>query len=486
MEKEPIASKICINPFVSVDSKFKRDSELYYKMRLKSFDFTDNLDDAIRLINDYIQAATNGRIRDMVDANDVDSDTEFFVPSAFFMDVKFDQPFHKGRTVTKPFYTENGVVKQVNMMNAALYDRNVRLITTSTFQFARFKVADYELYRKTQFQEMSSYDFFVILPKPEYSLNEIIQRFASDAHLFSKLDDPSTFGKHTRKLHPSINVEIPRFAVESKLNLSTFKDELGLAAIFNRTTANWGRLQSATFAKLKDITHAAVIEVHEEQRNVTSLYPSVILYPQRLTGADCRQHVPSFAFENMNWCLFSIVLVIVYCGQGCHGWHIVPSPEGRVFNGEFGDYGRVPELVLIEGNGAFCGGALLTYNYVVTACHCAVHIEEVGDATVGAGVKTLLNQQYVELAKVDITSIRTTSTCREEMNSGSQIVNEDVAVFKLDRPFKPFKNHISTAAIPDASSDTASVGSPYEFCGAGITEKSSEGHGTVKCYCCSV
>ncbi|KAK0409014.1 hypothetical protein QR680_004293 [Steinernema hermaphroditum] len=130
MEKEPIASKICINPFVSVDSKFKRDSELYYKMRLKSFDFTDNLDDAIRLINDYIQAATNGRIRDMVDANDVDSDTEFFVPSAFFMDVKFDQPFHKGRTVTKPFYTENGVVKQVNMMNAALYDRNVRLITT--------------------------------------------------------------------------------------------------------------------------------------------------------------------------------------------------------------------------------------------------------------------------------------------------------------------------------------------------------------------
>ncbi|KAJ8957062.1 hypothetical protein NQ318_007274 [Aromia moschata] len=118
--------------------------------------------------------------------------------------------------------------------------------------------------------------------------------------------------------------------------------------------------------------------------------------------------------------------------------HVSPSPSNRIIGGDEATPHEFPFMVglLINGN-AFCGGTLISENYVLTAAHCGVVISRVtvilGAHNVSAEEDT---QNRIAGASVLV---------HEEYNSTS--FQNDVALIKLSEP-ATLNENIQLAKLP--------------------------------------
>ncbi|XP_063919506.1 brachyurin-like [Zophobas morio] len=126
-------------------------------------------------------------------------------------------------------------------------------------------------------------------------------------------------------------------------------------------------------------------------------------------------------------------------------------------------------LELYSGNdGWYCGGSLISENYVVTSAHCTYSTQSPVEATIilGAHRPFDLEDSQVELVSTEITI--------HENYDNEEIVN-DIAVIKLPTPVE-FNNYIDPIALPSFSdADNDYENALVTASGWGLTD----GHGTT-------
>lgn len=233
--------------------------EKYYQNISRLYDaFSFQLDfrnsaGVARLVNSAVCAATRNRMNKLVNENDF-NELEVLVASAAYFGGNWTTAFNVASTLKQPFYDINGVqIGEVNMM----YNRYpYRFVDIPRL---RGKVIELPYGAEKQMSML------VLLPYPGISLMTVMRQFLEVPlnHIFAKLE--SFEEEHGRV---QVDCFIPRFSIESNLELKDILRNLGINRLFDYR-ANLGRI-FRTPVYVGKVIHKSLIEVSEEGINATA------------------------------------------------------------------------------------------------------------------------------------------------------------------------------------------------------------------------
>lgn len=236
---------ILIAKSIHLETDFPAFSRLYGAFTIP-VDFTNTMEAASRA-NKAVTVATNGLVTKIADESDF-SEPQMLIITAVYFKGQWTAGFDASLTSKQPFFDSNGVqTGEVNMM----FNR----FTYPLVDMDNLKASVIEL----PYDSEGRLSMLIVLPQKGVSLQEIFLNFrkvALDA-VYSELRlDQQEHGKDI------IECLIPRFRVDTNVELKETLKKLGIHRLFNDTTANLGRLARGN-VHVSKVIHKTVIEVTE-------------------------------------------------------------------------------------------------------------------------------------------------------------------------------------------------------------------------------
>lgn len=205
--------------------------------------------EAVKAINDHISGRTRGKIQNIVKPDDL-TDAQLLLTSAIYFKGQWKFPFNISQTTEQPFYRESGEqVAHVPMM----YQRSVLPFTTIRSLGASVLELPYG--------KENRICMLLILPRLNSTLAEVLENLknydiAKINHELHKYDLTEDYDE------TEVELTLPRFKIDSDLELSTVLEHLGITEIFDPAKANLSKLsKDPTF--VSRVFHKAIIEVNE-------------------------------------------------------------------------------------------------------------------------------------------------------------------------------------------------------------------------------
>ncbi|XP_063995364.1 antitrypsin-like isoform X2 [Diachasmimorpha longicaudata] len=239
-----LANKIFLAQNVTVNPDFKEVSESIFKSAVQNVDYSAPKE-ASKTINDWCEQQTNSKIKDLFSADDFDNDTGLVLVNAVYFKGNWFQKFDANLTTLTNFTLLDGTTKKVPTMNA---DRDYRFGVLEDLG-ATFVELPYES------NDISDgISMFIVLPNEPSGLKDLEKNLA-------KLDLNRLLAGTICK----VNLSLPKFKVQSKLDLKAPLNDLGLKEIFEDSADLSGILSGdAPNLKVSKIVQKAFIEVNEE------------------------------------------------------------------------------------------------------------------------------------------------------------------------------------------------------------------------------
>ncbi|XP_069355783.1 serine protease inhibitor 77Ba-like [Maniola hyperantus] len=207
-----------------------------------------NPDVTANSINSLVSSVTHGRITHLVDSSNI-INSKLILTSVLYFKGQWTVAFNSSYTRKEPFYDSTGKqLGEVNMM----YRRH-------TYPFANIKTLQARVL-EIPYGKDNRLSMLIMLPNPGVSLNEMFYNFGNESldTIFNELkvsvDDYSD---------DEIDCFLPRFKIESSLELTDALKRMGIGDLFDERKA---RLPLMSFfpVHVSRIIHKAEIEVTEE------------------------------------------------------------------------------------------------------------------------------------------------------------------------------------------------------------------------------
>ncbi|XP_024423998.2 alpha-1-antichymotrypsin [Desmodus rotundus] len=215
--------------------KFRDDAKALYASEAFSTNFQDSAA-AKKLINDYVEEKTQGKIVDLVKS--LDTRTVMILVNYIFFKAKWMTPFDPNDTVQSKFYVSKRRSVQVPMMS--LED-----LYTPYFRDKELSCTVVEL------QYTSNDSMLLILPD-QGKMKEV------EAALL-----PETLRRWRGSLQMrSIELFLPRFSISSNYNLEDILPQLGMRQVFS-TKADLSGITGAKNLAVTQVIHRTLIDVAE-------------------------------------------------------------------------------------------------------------------------------------------------------------------------------------------------------------------------------
>jgi serpin B len=199
--------------------------------------------DASQRINQWVEAQTSGRIRDLVTPAALSRETRLVLVNAIHLKAPWSTPFEPALTKLLPFHPTPGVTILVSMMQASLPLGHAR---------ARGYEAVAIPYLGGELQ------FLVVLPDEQASLSEVESGLTPDALAEAGLGKPA-----------AVSLRLPKFEVEPPTaSLRQELGKLGMRSAFDDPagSADFSRMAPRTpedYPALSEILHRASLSVDE-------------------------------------------------------------------------------------------------------------------------------------------------------------------------------------------------------------------------------
>lgn len=214
--------------------KFMEEVKNHYHSEAFSVNFEDP-EEARKVINDFVEKGTHGKIVDMV--KDLDKDTVFALANYIFFRGKWQKPFDPEHTTEADFHVDQSTTVKVPMMNRlGMFDVH-HCSTLSSWVL----LMDY----------LGNATAIFLLPDEgkmqhlEQTLNkELISQFLSK--------------RHTR----SASLHFPKLSISGTYDLKTVLSPLGITQVFNNGADLSGITEDAPL-KLNKAVHKAVLTIDE-------------------------------------------------------------------------------------------------------------------------------------------------------------------------------------------------------------------------------
>ncbi|XP_026328453.1 antichymotrypsin-2-like isoform X6 [Hyposmocoma kahamanoa] len=254
------ASKIYVADGSELNPEFSAITKDIFNSEVKNVDFTKSTETA-KEINTWVEDQTNNRIKDLVSADDLSSDTRSVLVNAIYFKGKWDSPFKKESTKDEDFHVSKDKTIKVPMMHVQ-----------GDFKYADSDELNAQLLEMPY--EGGEASFIVILPKEVDGI----------AALVDKLKDPSALESATSKMYTfDVNVSLPKFKIETKTDLKDVLLKMDVKRVFDPQQAQLSRLlKGEGNLFVSKAIQKAFIEVNEEGAEAAAANAFVAVLPSSL------------------------------------------------------------------------------------------------------------------------------------------------------------------------------------------------------------
>ncbi|CAL7940871.1 unnamed protein product [Xylocopa violacea] len=264
--KLQLANKIFAAEKFGLKPTYKELTETYFRSIVQAVNFAKS-QEAAATINEWVQQNTNDLIKIIVQPGDLDSKTALVLVNAVYFKGLWKDPFNPNNTKDMPFHIDSNTVKNVPTM---------------------FKTGSY---RSGELPDLNAK--FIVIP---YKGNEcsmvIVLPNAVDglADLEKKLQNVNLVNVLTQGYEKKLVLLLPKFKVESKINLEEVLQKMGLIDAFSGR-ANFSGIANEQIAISKAV-QKAFIEVNEEGTEAAAVTGTGMTYSSSINLVELRVNRP--------------------------------------------------------------------------------------------------------------------------------------------------------------------------------------------------
>ena len=229
-------------------------SQQYYGAEMGRVDFAGNHNQARETINDWVEDQTHGKIKDLFPPLSITPLTLLAITNAIYFRSDWELQFDSDHTHDADFHTESG------------HDVNVRMMgQQGGFRYAEYVDGSCEPFEMLELPYTADgLSMLVVLPMenspiggPQYQ-GGYSTRVVEDGLTVDDLEYAIS------RLEPmSVDVELPKFTLESEFNLNEPLQQMGMELAFDPYAADFSGISTPSQLFISDVVHKATISLTE-------------------------------------------------------------------------------------------------------------------------------------------------------------------------------------------------------------------------------
>jgi serpin B len=215
-----------------------------YQADLQQLDFQTQPEQARQTINQWVEQATQGKIKDLIPQGLLNEMTRLVLTNAVYFKGKWQQPFKPDATQPAPFFLSAGKQADVPLMYQKQHCR-----------FGKFDLAGQaglQVIELTyQGDELS---MVVLLPNQKDGLSALEKQLSVD-----------NLKQWTTKLaQPEVKIWLPKFKLSAEFQLRDVLTDLGMPLAFTPHRADFSGMDGQHDLYISAVVHKAYVDVNEE------------------------------------------------------------------------------------------------------------------------------------------------------------------------------------------------------------------------------
>src|SRR5690554_3067075 len=251
--KLDIANSIWYKEGFQVVPAFLETNENFYQATARALNFNDPA--ATKIINDWVNEKTKGKIPTIVDK--IDQDMRMYLINAIYFKGAWSKPFKKDRTQNMEFHSPSGSVQAPFMQSEGSYS----VLENADFQAIEIPYGD------------TTYSMYAFLPAQEIS----------PKILLNKLSEEGKWEEYQKEFYTrQTRLSLPKFKFSYENSLNDELERLGMGLAFSNQ-ADFSGIEKDGGLTISEVKHKTFIEVNEEGTEaaaVTSVGISTTSMPQ--------------------------------------------------------------------------------------------------------------------------------------------------------------------------------------------------------------
>ncbi|KAK0396238.1 hypothetical protein QR680_001634 [Steinernema hermaphroditum] len=232
-----IANKVYVQEGFKILKEYESLIEKEYDGNFQLTDFSDSFKSS-KIVNSWVSQATHGKIQDLINPSMIDSMTRMVLVNAAYLKGSWKTKFDENRTISEQFYQSPDHEKEVRMMNIR-----------GKYGYSKSETA--EVLRLPYSDE--TFVMYIVLPQERYGLQSFVK--ATNGNDILALFDCC----QTR----TVQVKIPKFKIETSLELTDALKEAGIKNAFDASSADFSKMTGDRSLYVSDVVHKAFVEVDE-------------------------------------------------------------------------------------------------------------------------------------------------------------------------------------------------------------------------------
>ncbi|XP_053485036.1 plasminogen activator inhibitor 1 [Ictalurus furcatus] len=252
-----LASAIMVDRKVLLEKVFRRSLLKAFQSVPHQVDFS-HPDTALEIINSWMSDNTGGMIPNFLESGALSDQTRLVLLNALHFHRLWKNPFDPRLTAEATFHTSNGSAVSVSMMRS-----------TQKFNYGEFVTKDGIEYDVIEVPYEGDSLSMLIISSFEWDVP--VSALAKELSRNKIQEWRGQFRKVNREL------VIPRFSLETEVDLKSALSKLGLGDIFSQTNADFSRITTEEPLYVSKILQRVKVEVNEEGTKGSSA-GGVIIY----------------------------------------------------------------------------------------------------------------------------------------------------------------------------------------------------------------
>ncbi|KPI97988.1 Serine protease inhibitor 3/4 [Papilio xuthus] len=237
-----LVNRIYVSKKFNLNKHYAAMTDQTLNSEIKSADFSQ-ADKTATEINKWVEVQTNNRIKNLIDPKDLSKVVVLLVNSIYFQSTWQNQ-FSIDSTTSRDFHVTKNITVKVPMMRQ-----------TATFNFVRSDELKSTIIELPYVGNNSA--LYIILPNDVEGITQ----------LQNALNDYSILEKALQNMQTDlIDVQIPRFTIETKINLKSVLRNLGVEKVFDPIESDLSKIVDEQSEQLYvgQATQKAFVEVNEK------------------------------------------------------------------------------------------------------------------------------------------------------------------------------------------------------------------------------
>uniref|UniRef100_A0A8C8XCB9 Serpin family B member 3 n=1 Tax=Panthera leo TaxID=9689 RepID=A0A8C8XCB9_PANLE len=225
----------------------------FYLASVESVDFQKAAEETRKKINSWVESQTNGKIKDLLPENSLESTVLVLVNAVYFKGL-WDKKFDKKYTVEEKFWLNKDTSKPVQMMKQS-----------SVFNFTSLEDVQAKILEMPY--KGKDLSMMLLLPNEVDGLQKVQNEEQWHQLTAEKLAEWTSSQNMSDRW---VDLYLPRFKVEDDYDLKATLQALGMLDAFNTQRANFSGMTGSLDLAVSKALHKSFVEVTEEGTEATA------------------------------------------------------------------------------------------------------------------------------------------------------------------------------------------------------------------------